>query len=54
MIIRQRFDLDLEEIRPELAILRNATTEIKQSQRFKKVLQVMLLISVEIPTANMT
>ena len=40
MITRRRFDLDLEELRPELAILRNATDEIYRSQKFKKVLQV--------------
>lgn len=43
MITRKRFDLDLEELRPELAILRNAADEIRHSNKFKRVLKVSAL-----------
>lgn len=42
MITRRRFEMDLEEIRPELSILRNAADEIRQSLKFKQVLKVWL------------
>lgn len=40
MITRRRFEMDLEEMRPELAILRNAADEIRNSEKFKQVLKV--------------
>ena len=40
MIYRRRLELDVEEIRPELDILHCASRELKESQRFKRVLQV--------------
>lgn len=44
MLYRRKLDLDIEEIRPELAILRNACTELKGSKKFKQVLQAVLAI----------
>lgn len=40
LITRRRFEMDLEELRPELAILRNAVDEIQASLAFKHVLGV--------------
>jgi hypothetical protein len=40
MIYRRRLELDIEEIRPDLDILHNASRELKTSQRFRRVLQV--------------
>lgn len=40
MITRRRFEMDLEEIRPELSILRNAADEIRGSAKFRAVLKV--------------
>lgn len=40
MLYRRKLDLDIEEIRPELNILRNASQELRTSTKFKKVLQV--------------
>lgn len=40
MLTRRKLDLDLEEIRPELAILRNATDEVRQSGNFRRCLEV--------------
>lgn len=40
MVYRQKLELDLEEIRPELNTLRNASSELRLSSRFKQVLQV--------------
>lgn len=40
MIYRRKLDLDIEEIRPELNILRNASQELRSSAKFKKILQV--------------
>lgn len=41
---RRRFEMDLEELRPELSILRNATDELRASAKFKSVLQVVLAV----------
>jgi hypothetical protein len=40
MLFRRKLELDIEEIRPELNILRNASRELRSSAKFKKVLQV--------------
>ncbi|TFY71361.1 hypothetical protein EVG20_g1662 [Dentipellis fragilis] len=44
MIYRRRLELDIEELRPELDIVRNAARELKSSLRFKRVLQAVLSI----------
>ena len=36
--------MDLEELRPELSILRNATDELRASAKFKTVLQIVLAV----------
>jgi hypothetical protein len=40
MMTRRRFEMDLEELRPELSILRNAADEVKASSKLKAVLKV--------------
>lgn len=40
MLFRRRLELDIEEIRPELNALRNASHELRSSSKFKQVLQV--------------
>lgn len=40
MLYRQKLELEIEEIRPELNIVRNASHELRSSARFKTVLQV--------------
>jgi len=40
MLYRRKFDLDVEEIRPELNTLRNASHELRSSTKFKLILQV--------------
>lgn len=40
MIFRRRLELDIADIRPELRIVRNAALELRQSAKFKKLLQV--------------
>lgn len=49
MIFRRRLELEIEEIRPELNILRSASREVRSSIRFKGVLQVSLFLPVYIP-----
>ena len=44
MIFRRRFEMDLEEIKPELTILRAANDELRSSQAFKKLLSLILVI----------
>lgn len=44
MIFRRRLELEIEEIRPELNILRSASREVRSSIRFKGVLQAVLAI----------
>lgn len=41
MQFRRRLDLDIEEVRPDLDILRNASRELRSSSKFKQTLQVM-------------
>jgi hypothetical protein len=41
MLCRRKLELDIEEIRPELDILRNASHELRTSTEFKQVLQVV-------------
>jgi hypothetical protein len=44
MIYRRKLDLEIAEIRPELNILRNASYEVRHSDRFKQVLRVVLAV----------
>lgn len=43
MLYRRKLDMDMEETRPELNILRNACTELRTSAKFKQVLQVRVI-----------
>lgn len=40
MLYRRNLELDIEEIRPELDIIRQASKELRGSTRFKRVLKV--------------
>jgi len=40
MQYRRKLDLDIEEVRPDLNILRNASRELRSSSKFKETLQV--------------
>lgn len=40
MLYRRRLELDIEETRPDLDILRHAAKELKAATRFKHVLKV--------------
>jgi hypothetical protein len=40
MITRRRLEMDMEELKPELSILRCAADELKNSVKFKKLLGV--------------
>lgn len=42
MQYRRKLDLDIEEIRPDLNILRNASHELRSSSKFKQILQVRI------------
>lgn len=44
MIYRRKLELEIEEIRPELNILRNASREVRESAAFKHVLQAVLAV----------
>ncbi|KIY49480.1 hypothetical protein FISHEDRAFT_65448 [Fistulina hepatica ATCC 64428] len=44
MIYRRKSELDLEEIRPDLKILRDASQELRSSARLKQVLSVVLAV----------
>lgn len=44
MMTRRRFDMELEELRPELAILRNAIDEVRASEKLRAVLRVVLAV----------
>jgi diaphanous 1 len=44
MQYRRKLDLDIEEIRPDLQTLRNASQELRTSARFKAVLQIVLAL----------
>ncbi|THH12248.1 hypothetical protein EW145_g96 [Phellinidium pouzarii] len=44
MLYRRKLELDIEETRPELDILRHVTKELKLSTRFKQVLKAILTI----------
>ena len=43
MIFRRTLSVEIEGVRPELAILRNATLELKRSTRLRTILQVRQL-----------
>lgn len=40
MIYRQKLELEIEEIRPDLKIVHDACKELRTSQRFKSTLRV--------------
>ncbi len=42
MLYRRKLELEIEEIRPELNITRNASQELRSSVRFQRVLQARL------------
>ncbi|PWN26924.1 hypothetical protein BDZ90DRAFT_261174 [Jaminaea rosea] len=44
MLYMRKFELEMEEIKPDLSALREATAEMKKSDKFKKVLQTVLAI----------
>ena len=44
MQYRRKLDLDIEEIRPDLQTIRNASQELRSSRRFKAILQVILAL----------
>lgn len=44
LVFRQRFNLQIAEIMPDLGIVRAAGVELRSSQRFKEVLQVVLTL----------
>lgn len=44
MLYRRKLDLDIEEIRPDLNTLRNASQELRTSSKFKQILQVSLAV----------
>lgn len=44
MLYRRKLDLEIEETRPELNIVRHASYELRSSPRFKKVLQAVLAV----------
>ncbi|KAJ3474280.1 hypothetical protein NLI96_g12545 [Meripilus lineatus] len=44
MLFRRKLELEIEEIRPELDITRNASRELRSSTRFNRVLQTILAV----------
>jgi diaphanous 1 len=44
MVYRRKLDLDMEELKPDLSILRKASEELKNSIKFRKLLQTVLAI----------
>ena len=44
MQYRRRLDLDIEEVRPDLDILRNASRELRTSTKFKETLKIVLVV----------
>lgn len=44
MITRRRLEMDMEELKPELSILRCAADELKNSIKFKKLLGVSHIV----------
>ena len=40
MLYRRKLEVEVEEVRPELNIVRNASQELRGSPRFRRVLQV--------------
>jgi len=44
MIFRRKFELDIEEVRPDLDTLHQATKEMRSSSLFKQLLQAVLSV----------
>ncbi|KIK67748.1 hypothetical protein GYMLUDRAFT_68769 [Collybiopsis luxurians FD-317 M1] len=44
MLFQRKLELDMHELRPELDILRNACLELRNSQKFKRILNTVLAI----------
>lgn len=53
MLTRRRFDMELEELRPELAILRNATDELRASTKLREVLRIVLAVGNRLNAATL-
>ena len=43
MQYRRKLEIEIEEVRPELNIVRNASHELRGSVKFKQVLQVSVI-----------
>ena len=41
MVFRRKVELDIEEVRPDLDIVRSASKELRGSERFRNVLKVI-------------
>lgn len=52
MVYRRKLELDIEELRPELEHLRNASKELRASLRFKRVLQAVLAVGNALNTST--
>jgi len=46
ILYRRKLELDIEEIRPELNTLRNASHELRLSTKFKQILQVEKIVTI--------
>lgn len=44
MLYRRKLEIEIEEIRPELNIVRNASRELRSSSRFRTILQTVLAV----------
>jgi hypothetical protein len=44
MVFMRKFEMDLEELKPDLKVLRDAVDEVSASDKFKRVLQTVLLL----------
>ncbi|GAA5950997.1 hypothetical protein JCM3765_004650 [Sporobolomyces pararoseus] len=44
MLYRRRLEIEMEELKPDLSMLRTAASELRESRRFKNVLQTVLAI----------
>lgn len=44
MVYRRRLDMEMEELKPDLTILRSACNELRSSNRFRQLLQIVLMI----------
>ena len=47
MVFRRKVELDIEEVRPDLDIVRSASKELRGSERFRNVLKVIERLLIE-------